>query len=143
MTFPKRDGTQLRNAELAQIHIAKSQLGWSDEEYRDILWTVSRVRSAKDLDWSGRKKLLDHMKRCGWKPAAPRKAGTTKAVAHGQPGLVRSLWDELHAAGKVRDPSDKALGAWLKRNGWPERVEWLSGAQINRAIEALKKWLDR
>jgi hypothetical protein len=144
MTTPAhRTGTQLRNAELAQIHIAKSQLGLSDEEYHDILWTVARVKSSKDLDWSGRKKLIDHLKRCGWKPSAPKKAKATTPVASGQPGLVLSLWSELHAAGKVRDASDKGLGGWLKRNGWPERAEWLDGHQINRAIEALKKWLDR
>lgn len=139
----RKTSTQLRNAELAMIHIARKDLGLDDDTYRDVLWTVGRVRSSKDLDWTGRKKLLEHFKAKGWKPSAPRKAKATKPVAPGQPGLVRSLWDELHAAGKVRDPSDQALGAWLRRNGWPERVEWLDGKQVTSAIEALKKWLAR
>jgi phage gp16-like protein len=55
----------LRNRELAQIHIAKQQLGMEDDAYRDVLWSIARVRSAKDLDWTGRKRVLDHLKSCG------------------------------------------------------------------------------
>lgn len=143
MTFPKRTGTQLRNAELAQIHIARAHLGLDDDTYRAILWTVGRVKSAKDLDWTGRKALLEHFKAKGWKPAPPKRAKAAKPVSGGQDGMVRALWSDLHAAGKVRDPSDAALGSWLKRNRWPERPEWLDGRQVTQAIEALKKWLDR
>lgn len=143
MTFAKRSGTQLRNAELAQIHIAKTQLGLDDETYRAVLWTVARVQSSKDLDWTGRKKLLEHFKAHGWKPAAPKKAKAIKPVSLGQEGLVMALWSELHTDGKVRDPSDAALGSWLKRNRLPERVEWLNPAQLIRVIESLKRWRDR
>lgn len=143
MTFARRSGTQLRNAEIAQIHIAKSQLGLDDDTYRDVLWTVARVRSAKDLDWTGRKALLDHFKAKGWKPKPPKQAKASTPVHPGQDALVKSLWNELHEVGKVRDPSDAALGAWLKRNHWPERPEWLDYKQINQAIEGLKKWLER
>jgi phage gp16-like protein len=143
MTFPKRNGTQLRKAELAQIHIARAQLGIDEDTYRAILWTVARVTSAKDLDWTGRKTLLEHFKAKGWKPAAPKSAKAAKPGPKCQDGLVRALWTDLHAAGKVRDPSDAALGSWLARNKWPQRAEWLSQQQITQAIEALKKWLDR
>ncbi len=143
MTIAKRSGTQLRNAELAQIHIARAQLGLDEETYRSILWTVGRVRSAKDLDWSGRKAVLDHFRVKGWKPAAPKKAKAAKPVAKGQEGLIRRLWDELHQQGKVNDPSDAALGAWLKRNKLPERIGWLKPADLNRVIESLKRWCDR
>jgi phage gp16-like protein len=143
MTFPRRNGTQLRNAELAQIHIARAQLGLDDETYRAVLWTVARVKSAKDLDWTGRKTLLDHFKAKGWKPTAPKKAKAAQPVPAGQEGLLRVLWSELHAAGKVRMDTDAALGGWLKRNRMPERVEWLKPAQLNRAIESLKQWLKR
>lgn len=143
MTYARRNGTQLRNAELAQIHIARAQLGIDEETYRAILWTVARVKSSKDLDWTGRKKLLEHFRAKGWRPAPPKKAKAAKPVSGGQEGMVRALWTDLHAAGKVRDPSDAALGSWLTRSRWPERVEWLSQAQMTQAIEALKKWLDR
>lgn len=143
MTFQKRNGTQLRNAELAQIHIARQQLGLDDATYRDVLWAVARVRSSKDLDWRGRKQLLDHFRAKGWKPAPPRKAKAAKPVAGGQPGLVRLLWAELHTQGRVEAETDASLGAWLVRNHMPERPEWMNSAELNRAIEMLKKWRDR
>lgn len=143
MTFTKRSGTQLRNAELAQIHIARVQLGLDDDTYRAVLWTVARVKSSKDLDWTGRKKLLEHFRAKGWKPTAPKKAKAATPVSGGQEGLLRALWAKLHTAGKVRVDTDAALSAWLVRNKWPQRPEWLSSAQLTQAIEALKKWLDR
>ena len=57
----------IRKSELAQIHIAKQQLGIDDDTYRAMLWTVARVNSAADLDFSGRKKVLDHLKAKGFK----------------------------------------------------------------------------
>jgi phage gp16-like protein len=145
VNFKKRNGTQLRNAELAQIHIARTQLGLDDDTYRAIIFTIShgRTRSSSDLDWTGRKQLLEHFKAKGWKPSAPRKAKAAKPVSKGQAGLVRRLWDELHQQDKVNDASDAALCAWLKRNKLPERLEWLNGEQLNRVIESLKKWNDR
>lgn len=68
--------TNPRNNQIAQIHIARQQLGMDEETYRDMLWTVARVRSAARLDWAGRKKVIDHLVKCGAKlgrPEVPRK----------------------------------------------------------------------
>lgn len=62
--------TDRRNADLAKIHIAKKQLGLDDEAYRAMLWTVARVKSSADLDEYGRKRVLEHMRRGGFKPAS-------------------------------------------------------------------------
>ena len=48
---------------LAVIHIVKKELGLSDDEYRDILQTYAGVRSAKDLDDKGFRKLMHHFVR--------------------------------------------------------------------------------
>lgn len=143
VAFAKRNGTQLRNAELAQIHIARAQLGIDEDTYRAVLWTVARVRSSKDLDWTGRKKLLEHFKAKGWKPAPPKRAKAATPASKGQEGMIRALWADLHAAGKVRVDTDAALSVWLVRNKWPQRIEWLSSTQMTSAIEGLKKWLAR
>jgi phage gp16-like protein len=55
-----------RAAELAQIHIAKKELGLDDDTYRDMLFTVARVRSSADLDFTGRKRVLAHLKSRGF-----------------------------------------------------------------------------
>ena len=43
---------------LAVIHIVKRELGLSDQEYRDILQRVTGVRSAKDMDEEGFRRLM-------------------------------------------------------------------------------------
>ena len=81
-----------RRRDLAAIHMAKAQLGMADDAYRDILWSVARVRSAGDLDQAGRSKVLDHFRACGWKPVAKANEGAfiDKAAADRQP-LLRKI----------------------------------------------------
>lgn len=61
-----------KRRELAMIHIAAKQLSMdpSDKdpasEYRQMLYAVARVRSAADLDYAGRKRVIDHLKACGF-----------------------------------------------------------------------------
>lgn len=50
-----------RLADLARIHCLKKDLGLSDDEYRDVLFALERVRSAADLDWAGRRRVIDHL----------------------------------------------------------------------------------
>jgi protein-disulfide isomerase-like protein with CxxC motif len=48
---------------LAVIHIVKKELGLSDDEYRDMLEQYAGVRSAKDLDENGFRKLMHYFVR--------------------------------------------------------------------------------
>lgn len=48
---------------LAVIHIAKKELGLSEEMYREILRKAAGVESAKDLDEEGFRKLMRFMVR--------------------------------------------------------------------------------
>ena len=152
-----------RRADLAQIHIAKKDLGWDDDFYRDILFSLGRKRSAGDLDFTGRKLVLAHMRACGWTPGAKRKPGAkavagaavaTSAGASGKParppltrhqGKLWGLWQQLADAGRVQDRSMAALNAWIKghQRPGPDRLEWLNGPQLDWVIEAAKKWLAR
>lgn len=62
----KRSVAKGRNTDLAKIHIAKAQLGLDDEIYRDMLWTIARVRSSKDLTSDGRRQVLEHLRSRGF-----------------------------------------------------------------------------
>ena len=133
----------LRKRELAQIHVAKTQLGLDDDTYRAMLWAVARVKSAADLDWGGRKKVLDHLKSKGFKVRPAKKSGAQRLASDDQSRMVRGLWIELHQAGAVRDPSEQALASYVKRMTKVDQLEWLNGKQMTVVIEALKKWLAR
>ncbi len=139
-----------RGKQLAMIHIAAADLKLrstgDDSAYRDMLWTVARVRSAKDLDAAGREAVLKHLRACGWQQrpaaAAQYEKGTPAA-------LIRHLWTQLHRAGAVRISSDRALRHYIAKHlpaskGVTELApQHLSNADSMRIIEQLKRWLDR
>lgn len=134
----------LRKRELAQIHIAKAQLGMDDETYRAMLWTIARVMSAADLDWAGRKRVLDHCKAKGFKVKSAKKAKSTRPLASDdQSKKIRALWLDLHESGTVRDPSEKALAAYVKRVTHISALQWLNTYQASTVIESLKSWQAR
>jgi hypothetical protein len=54
-----------RARDLATIHATVKQLGMDVDTYRDMLWTVARVRSAKDLDFAGRMQVINHLRAIG------------------------------------------------------------------------------
>lgn len=134
-------GKSVRHNDLAQIHIAKKDLLLDDDTYRKMLFTVARVNSARDLDFAGRKQVLEHMKARGWKPKQHVPARTARARADDpQSRKIRALWIELHKAGKVDDPSEDALAAFVKRQTGVDALQWAAKAQKGAVIEALKAW---
>lgn len=138
-----RQSHDTRRSELAMIHIAKAAIGMAEDVYRDMLWTHGQVLSAADLDRIGRKRVLDHLKACGWKPTPARKAKSRKLANEPQLCMIRGLWIELHQCGIVRDSSEAALIAFVRRYAKVDALEWLNGAQTSRIIEHLKKWRNR
>lgn len=140
-----------RNNHLAMIHIAAQQLGLDDSTYRDMLWTVARVRSAKDLDNAGREAVLKHLAACGWKD--PRHASHRRPAYRkgSQAALIRHLWTRLAHAGAVQDGSDKALRTYVRTQSaahHPQRLGWddanlLPRSVASHVIEHLKQWCER
>lgn len=125
-----------RRAELAKIHIAATALGMDtgdkspDSGYRSMLWAVARVHSAADLDEAGRRRVLDHLKECGFKSkrkSRPRPSQDREALV----GKVRAL---LHG---MSLPDEYADGT--ARNMFHvERFEWLKPDQLHRLVAALE-----
>jgi phage gp16-like protein len=136
--------TNNRKNELAQIHIAKAQLGMADDTYRSLLLAIGRVDSSAKLDDAGRRALLDHFKLAGWTPKAAVKKVKKSVLAKTPRGrLLLVLWGKLHAAGKVEDPSDSALERYVLNHTKLDRLEWLKGDHLNLMVEQLKGWLAR
>lgn len=123
-----------RNRDLAAIHVAAKNLGWSRDEYRDILRAVCRVDSSAQLDFTGRKQWLAHLRAC---------EKTLRPAWSGQQRLVWSLWQRLADARLVEHRELSALTVWLKRQTGVDRLEWLKGQQLAFAVESLKRWLER
>jgi len=118
-----------RNIELGKIHMAAKKLGLKDDVYRDMLWNVADVRSSKDLDEQGRKKVLDHLKKCGAvfksnkriKPTVGKKALISK---------VRAFMAE------AKRPDSYADGM-ARRMFNVDCYEWLDAGQLHKLVAAL------
>lgn len=85
-----------RARDIAAIHAAIKELGMEDAAYRDMLFTVARVRSCKDLDFTGLQRVRDHLGKCG----------ATFGRAKGKP---ESEWAFVFRAPADRQPHLKKL----------------------------------
>lgn len=131
-----------RRRELAQIHIAKAQLGMADDAYRAMLWTIGRVRSAADLDYAGRQRVLEHLKKCGFiqkKPPSTASytnrawAWVNNAAPDRQP-LLRKIAMQLKSAGREKAYADGTA----HRMFGVDLVEFCAPDQLRRIVSALE-----
>ena len=137
------DNDGARRADLAAIHMAKAALGWDDDMYRDIMFTVCRVRSSAAMDFTGRKRFLEHLRKCQQQMGImPR--GEFKPQPWSPPlRALWSRWQQLADAGLVHERSRDALQAWVMRQTGVDRLEWLSTHQLDAVLASAKLWLAR
>jgi phage gp16-like protein len=129
-----------RKKELALIHMAKSDLRMSREDYEFVLHEVTGKASAALLNERERTKLINHFKTKGFKIKSGGAAVRFKANL-GHEGLkMLALWGMLHDLGAVKNPSEDALHAYIKRITKVDSPKWVNGAQVETVIETLKKW---
>lgn len=123
------DAERMRKSELAQIHVAKKQLGLADDEYRAMLRNVCNVASSADLDWRGRKKLLDHLGARGWKKKSIQRGGR-------HPALIAKVRALLIHQGGLPDAYADGIAARMFGVG---RFTWCEADQLRALIAALTK----
>lgn len=116
---------------LAQIHIAKQQLGMLDEDYRAVLYRCARVTSAKKLDERGARAVLEEFRKMGWKPKAPARAGRVPNTfnKHEQMAKIEAQLSDLNA------PWEYAQAIARQQFGI-ERIDWLRTESQFRAVIA-------
>lgn len=130
-----------RKRELGLIHMAKATLGLSREDYEHVCRTVTGKASAAAMDAAERDKLLKHFKAKGFQVKPTAKSMQARTLAQdAQSRKVRALWLMLHALGQVRDPSETALAAYVKRMASVDALQWANHYAV---IESLKSWAMR
>ena len=132
-----------RRADLAAIHIAKKALSWDDGTYRDVMFTVTRFKSAGELDFAGRKRFLAHLQACMAQKGLINKAKAARVPWTPSQRRLWSLWQQLADAKLVTTRDRKALDAWVHRQTGVDRLEWLNEAQLDLVITSAKQWLSR
>ena len=142
------------------LQVGRRSLGLDEETYRALLVQQSGKRSAAALSLQELDKVLEAMKRLGFKPAVKRpvKGGMQKRLspASGTPvrtaeiGVIRAIWITMAKHGLLRDGSETALNHYVERqtvrinNGvGVAEVAWLSEALAYPVLESLKNWHKR
>ena len=130
MTNARPESHPLRNAELARIHILADELGLSREEYRDVVFTVTRRYSAADLDFNQRRTLLDHLTA---RLKSTADWGWVNGAAADKKPLLRKIKKQLESASRGKNYVDGIA----KRMFAIERVEFCAPDQLRKIVAAL------
>lgn len=131
MNSTKYPPAEDRKRKLAAIHAAAAALGMDTADkdpgsvYRTMLRAQGGVSSAADLSADGRRRVLAYL---------------LQQSSGGQAGLIKRLWAELGAAGKLRNPTARGLDEFILKTQGVASASWLTTAKANQVIEALKAW---
>jgi phage gp16-like protein len=124
--------------------VQKRVLAMPDEDYRGLLEELYNESSTADLSLDQLQDLAEHLDKL------TGQTGTRKPSLPDAPARkIWMLWQGLHKAGVVRDPSEAALNTYterMTRRGNKPGVasyRWLNRYQASGIIEALKKWSQR
>lgn len=131
-----------RKGDLAAIHIAKQSLGMDDDHYRDLMATVcGGIRSAAELDFTGRKRFLEHLQACLRAHGRVPRERVIKAPLSPAQRKMWALWMQLADAKLVQERTMAALAAWATRQTGVQRLEWLNEPQEALVLASLRRWL--
>ena len=141
-----------RRADLATIHCLQKDLNLSKEDANALKLSVTRVASSADMSGEQRARYIGHLRKL------KKAMEDRQALERRQPAVTwvkpqgedfsrwekaRVLWSLLAQAGEVRENTDTALMAYVKRQTKLDAWRFLNTMQINLVIESLKKWCMR
>lgn len=123
---------QIRKRQLAQIHIAKSDLGLDDDTYRALLIDVTGVDSAAKLNATQRRAVLERFFEKGW--VNKKQKGRPRTVSPDRAPLIRKIGALL---ADMKLPWSYADGI-AKQMGFADIVQWCAPEQLRKIAAALQ-----
>lgn len=132
---------------IANSWALKNLPGWDDPSHRDLLARhgarpVDGRISSKTMTDKQLAAALDDYHARGW-PRVGKQAQTRTMDTSPTSKKIRALWLDLHSRGAVRNSSESALIAYVKRQTGVSALQWLNDHQAERVIESLKAWHQR
>lgn len=126
-----------RRRAIARLNIIRAERGLDEDTWRDLVERESGVRSLRALSTPALGALIARL--------AASTPATARQVATGPyAGKLRALWITGWHLGIVRDRSDAALLAFVKRQTGLDHSRFLrEPAAARAAIEGLKGWIAR
>jgi phage gp16-like protein len=120
----------------AVIHVAKSQLAMTDEDYRALLLRAAGVGSSSELDDAGFTKLMSEFERLGFRSAKSRTQATHRKgmATPAQIGKIRALWKSYSG-----NDDELRMGHWLEKTFHVSNVRFLEDWRAGKVIAVLEK----
>ncbi|OED44058.1 hypothetical protein ACH42_08435 [Endozoicomonas sp. (ex Bugula neritina AB1)] len=159
--MPSQNKTKNNRARsITRIHVAKRELGQSEEDYRFMLHSITGKASLKAMTLAELFAVEEHQKKLGFKvkvrktgkkrmsPASKHKPYDKKTMVD----KIRALWIDLHRHGVVRDGSENALESWVEKMSARynkgqgiQKLDWLGQDEYIcfKVLESLKQWHKR
>jgi phage gp16-like protein len=132
-------------AQIRAIHAGARAAGLDEDMRRDLIERETGRRSAKELDIRQAIRVIDRLNALAVdRPATRRLAKGALKLEGPFIAKVRALWISGFHLGVVRDRTDEAMVAFIRRQTGLDHANWLRDpADARKVIEALKKWLQR
>ena len=138
----------------AAIHVLKSKLRMTDDDYRALLQTLTGKSSSKDMTEAEQRAVRDHMQALGERmgvvqgttqrrPLSRTQFDRLKKETRPKERKVWALWNQLHRDGKIANASAAALNAWVLRQVDVSALRFATDPQLDTLIEGLKAWEER
>jgi hypothetical protein len=136
----------INNKQKALLHVAKAQLGLTEEEYRDILKNHGGAESSVHLDEFGLEKVMRFFSEIGFKrkkdkglrskEKGPRRKDLTILASEGQRKVIYHLMEDLGWW-------PARLMGFIEKMTGKERPEELTKREAAKVIEGLKAMRNR
>jgi len=127
----------IKKSQIALIHVAKSKLGLSEDEYREILKGHGNVESSVDLDQWGLEKVMKLLADLGFKrKRKPHRPDLSILASEGQRRVIYHLMEDL---GWI--PS--RLYGFIEKMTGKNTPEELNKKEAPKVIEGLKAMRNR
>lgn len=133
-----------RNKLIALIHVAKRELSLNEDNYRAVLMGATDKDSLRSMSLTELETVITALKKHGFKKKnKAKRAGSRKMANTEQAKLIRAHWLSLYHLGEVRDPSERAMQAYVKRMVRIEDLKWLDFKAADTVLGGLRDWMKR
>ena len=129
------------------IHVARRDLDMADDAYRAVVADLTSGKtSSADCSVPQLERIIDHLKKAGFKVRKPKTAKPTETrpmQTDPESRKLRAVWLLLHEIGVTTSNSEASLAAYVKRMAGVDDLRFTRGADKYRVIEGLKAWAAR
>ncbi len=131
-------GKNGRSKIIQLIHIAKSQIGLSDEDYRAVLESTAKKTSCSEMTLSELNDVLRAMRKLGFrvKRTETREEELGWDTSKAQMDYIKGMWGRV-----ARDKSDRALYKFIKRITGADHPRFMRSVDSQKVILALRKMM--